>query len=495
MFFSGVIAAVVVCSIFVLELNAEKIPWISFNGDGARSGINSKETEISFNSVSKLALIWNHQLSDKDDPIDSAPVFWPSVILGNGEIADMLFFNSRKGTLYAVNANTGVVVWQNTVTVVCPTDDCITKSTPALDPNGQFLYSWRVDGTVRKYKVATGEEVTGNGFPVFMTYIPVYEQGSAPINIIENTLYMTTSGDNHDDSWYIGKVVAVDLSSGATTVWNALCSNLRYILEQKDCTVEDRNGAGIWSRGSVVDGGDDSIFVAIGNGLFNANSGGYYYGDSIVRLRKGLPNNTDIILDTFTPDNFEEMKEKDWDLGSSSPCILPTIPKSKTPNMLVQGSKDFNLRLINRDNLSGKGCCGNVGGEVHKVSYPDGYLFNHPLAWQDPRGTVWVYVITTDAQAPGSAAGFHAYQVLTDTAGQSTLSLNYTLPHFGSSAFMANDVLFAQTYRGINALDPMTGETLWSSSKTNGLHWQSPIVVNGRVYSSDNSGSIYAWGL
>ena len=199
--------------------------------------------------------------------------------------------------------------------------------------------------------------------------------------IIGNTLYMTTSGDNHDDSWYVGKVVAVDLSTGVTNVWNALCSNLRYILQEQDCSVEDRNGAGIWSRGSVVDGGDDSIFVATGNGLFNANSGGYYYGDSIVRLRKGLPNGTDVILDSFTPTTYQLMKDKDYDLGSSSPCMLPPIPASKTPNMLVQGSKDFNLRLINRDNLSGKGCCGNVGGEVHTVAYPDGFVFNHPLAW------------------------------------------------------------------------------------------------------------------
>jgi len=451
---------------------------------------------ITRNSVAHLTLKWSRQLSTRKDPIDSSPVFWPNVTLSSGETADLLFFNSLLGTLFAINAETGATVWQNTVTVVCPTNDCITKSSPALDPSGKFVYCWRVDGTVRKYAVGSGEEVTGNGFPVFMTYIPVYEQGSAPLNIIGNTLYMTTSGDNHDDSWYVGKVVAVDLTTGVTNVWNALCSNLRYVLQEKDCTVEDRNGAGIWSRGSVVDGGDNTIYVATGNGLFDANTGGYYYGDSLVRLVAGLPNNgSDIIVDTFTPTTFLDMKNKDYDLGSSSPCILPSIPASKTPNMIVQASKDFNLRLINRDNLSGQGCCGNTGGEVHKIAYSDGFVFDHPLAWQDPLGAVWVYVVTTDAQAPGSAAGFHAYQVLTDADGVSTLSLKYTLPIFGTSPFMANDILFLQAERAIYALDPMTGETLWMSSQTNGLHWQSPIVINGRVFSSDNTGSIYAWTL
>lgn len=481
----------------LVAVNGDKIPWIAFNGGGNRSGINTHETAITRLTVSKLSLQWSRQLtSSKKDTVDSSPVFWPDVKLPSGEVVDLLFFNSLQGTLFAVNADSGDTVWKSTVTVDCPTNDCITKSTPALDPNGLYVYCWRVDGTVRRYDVSTGEEVVGKGFPVFMTYNPVYEQGSSPINIIGNTLYMTTSGDNHDDSWYVGKVVAVDLSTGLTNVWNALCSNLRFVLQEKDCAVEDRNGAGIWSRGAVVDGGD-SVFVATGNGLFNANSGGHYYADSLIRLMPGIPNNgTDVVLDSFTPSTYQDMQDKDYDLGSTSPCMLPPIPGSKTPNMLVQGSKDFVLRLINRDNMSGKGCCGNVGGEVDKVAYPDGFVFNHPMAWQDPiTQVVWVYLVTTDAQAPGSAAGFHAYQVLTDSKGVSSLNLTYTLPNFGTSPFMTNDILFVQEEFGIKALDPRTGKTFWTSSRTKGLHYQSPIVVNGKVYTADNSGNIYAWTL
>ncbi len=479
-----------------------KIPWVAFNGGGSRSGINSEETTLTKSSVGGLKLLWS-ELGDRShkDPIDSAPLFQPNVKLANGELADLLFLNSRQGTLYAVNADTGATVWQSTVVQdPCPTDDCITKSTPALDPSGKYVYCWRVDGTVRKYHVGSGEEVTGNGFPVVMTTDPVYEQGSAPINIFDNKLYMTTSGDNHDDSWYVGHIVCVDLSTGETTVWNALCADQRYIAkDESDCPVEDRNGAGIWSRGSVVDGGDGTIYVATGNGLFNANTNPehYYYGDSLMRLRAGLPANaTDVILDSYTPSNYDQMKEKDWDLGSSSPCLLPTIPQSKTPNMIVQASKDHQLRLINRDDMSGKGGPNNVGGEVDVIPYPDGYVFNHPLSWSDSEGNVWVFLITTDAQAQGSEAGFHAYQITTDADGASKITPKYTLnPYFGSSPFMAGNMLFVQGATGIRALEPTTGELLWQSSITQGLHWQSPIVVNGRVYTSDNFGYVYAWGL
>ena len=136
-----------------------------------------------------------------------------------------------------------------------------------------------------------------------------------------------------------------------------------------------------------------------------------------MRLRKGLNvENGAVILDSFTPTTQKYMQDKDYDLGSSSPCILPTIPESHTPHMIVQASKDFNLRLINRDNMSGQGCCGKTGGEVDMIPFEDGFVFNHPLAWQDPMsGTVWVYVTTTDAQASSSPTrtGFHACQVTT----------------------------------------------------------------------------------
>ena len=112
------------------------------------------------------------------------------------------------------------------------------------------------------------------------------------------------------------------------------------MLQQSDCAVDDRNGAGMWSRGSVVAHPDgQSVYVATGNALFNANKGGAYYGDSIVRLRAGLPNNTNVLLDSYTPADYQAMQDQDLDLGSSSPCLLPPIPASKTPLMLVQASK------------------------------------------------------------------------------------------------------------------------------------------------------------
>ena len=36
---------------------------------------------------------------------------------------------------------------------------------------------------------------------------------------------------------------------------------------------------------------------------------------------------------------------------------------------------------------------------------------------------------------------------------------------------------------------------LWNSESLAGPHWQSPILVNGKIYAIDGNGTLWAWGL
>jgi outer membrane protein assembly factor BamB len=66
---------------------------------------------------------------------------------------------------------------------------------------------------------------------------------------------------------------------------------------------------------------------------------------------------------------------------------------------------------------------------------------------------------------------------------------------------LAGGVLFAATDGAVVALDPSTGRRLWSSEHESaggsigGIHRESPIVVNGRLYISDESGAMIAYRL
>ncbi len=42
-------------------------------------------------------------------------------------------------------------------------------TSPAIDPNGLYVYSYGLDGYVHKFQVGNGTEVTTGGWPVLTT--------------------------------------------------------------------------------------------------------------------------------------------------------------------------------------------------------------------------------------------------------------------------------------------------------------------------------------
>jgi hypothetical protein len=70
-----------------------------------------------------------------------------------------------------------------------------------------------------------------------------------------------------------------------------------------------------------------------------------------------------------------------------------------------------------------------------------------------------------------------------------------------TSPILAGGVLFAATSHALLALDPRTGHTRWSSTldSANGsigaIHWESPIVVGGRLYCTDEQQQLTMYQL
>src|SRR5262249_14427918 len=158
----------------------------------------------------------------------------------------------------------------------------------------------------------------------------------------------------------------------------------------------------------------------------------------------------------------------------------------------VQSGKDGILRLLNRQNLSGTGQPGAVGGEVQALAPLGCGVFTQPVVWQDPQdGAVWVYV--------ASICGFHAYQARTDGSRATRLVAQWQPGIATTTPVIAGGALFAATSGRISALDPRTGQRLWSSDQPSaggsigGIHWENPIVTGGRVYCPDEDGQLTAY--
>ena len=83
-----------------------------------------------------------------------------------------------------------------------------------------------------------------------------------------------------------------------------------------------------------------------------------------------------------------------------------------------------------------------------------------------------------------------AYQIVANEAGFPSLSLRWTSVG-GTSPVVANGVIYFMTDTRIHALDAVTGASVisdastWATTAFNDSHWQSPIIVNGRIFVVD----------
>ena len=460
------------------------IAWPAFDGGGSSSGINNSEQRITPGNVGHLTRLWRQTLPNV---VDSSPVELPNVKTPAG-VKTLLFVTTLSGSVLAFDANTGQQVWrQNT------SGPKFTTSSPALDPSHQYVYSYGLDGKIHKYAVGTGNEQTNGGWPITITNMPDVEKGSSSLNIANSYLYMTTSGYPGDAGHYEGHVLAISLSTGALSIFNSLCANIHQLLDNVTGNANycPAVQSGIWARpGATIDPVTGNIFVTTGNGNYTASTGGYDYGDSVIELSPNLQK----VIDSYTPSDYTYLQSTDLDLGGAAPTLLPVQKGSSTPYLAVQAGKDSTLRLLNRQNLSGKGGPNHVGGELQTLNGAmQGSILTQPIAWNDAHNTTWVFVTNNGELG--------AFKVVTDAHGHTTLQRAYQNNHGGSSPFIANGILFVQGNNVLWAMNPTTGNVLWNSTQPSaggsigGLHWQSPIVVNGQVYVSDEAGHLTAYGL
>lgn len=456
--------------------SATMASWPVFGHDSARSGVDVGDTTLTTSNVSKLVEKWQIPFGS-GNVADSTPILLANISI-NGTAQQMLYQTGKNGETFAIEASSGKIVWKY------PTSGSnITDSTPAADPSGQAIYVPGVDGKVHKLNAATGAEMSAPGFPATITAIPGTEKDASALNVANGYLYATTSGYDGDAPYYDGHVVSVNLSTGATKVFNSLCSSQTTLPTDTSCSNSD---SGIWARGgAVVDpypSMNGEVYVATGNGLYDGTDN---YGDSVIALSEDVSR----MIGSYTPPTYTTLQDDDVDLGSTSPTLLPYQSNSATPLMLAQGGKDSILRLLNRASLPG------VGGELQEITLPS-RLYATPAVWTNAQGVTYIFF--------GLPNEIDAYELETSGTGVSSLVEAWSASDGstggeGTSPVVSNGIVFVAMDDAIYALSAQTGNELWSSANTartiGAVHWQSPIVVNGWVYCSDQSGNLTAYGL
>jgi hypothetical protein len=379
-----------------------------------------------------------------DGTVDSSPIYLHDVEV-DGAAHDVFFVTTTYGKTEAIDAASGKVLWRFTPPgygSLAGTGQ-ITNATPVASTDRSAIYAAAPDGDIRKLRVADGKVL----WTTAVTRDPTHEKLTSSLNVSRGLVLVTTGGYIGDAPPYQGHVVTLSEKTGAIDhVWNSLCSDRHTLITPSTCSASD---SAIWSRnGAAVDPATGDLVVATGNAPWNGSTD---WGDSVLVLSPDASK----LLRHWTPADQQHLNDSDLDLGSTSPALL-------SGGYAVQGGKDGQLRLLRLDRLPGVNAT--LGGELQTVATPGGSaLFSEPAVWQ---GT-WVFVADDGGTQAWRLVGGRLRSVWSRSSG-------------GTSPVAAGGLVFVASSGSLRVYRATNGRQV-ASLPFGEVHWQSPIVADGRV--------------
>ena len=426
--------------------------WLRYGYDAARSSTGPAGSGVTAANVAKL----DRRQIAIDGTIDSSPLYATGARVRGGR-HNVIVFTTTYGKTEVLDADSGAVLWRFVPPgyATYAGSPQITTMTPLIDLAAGAVFAGAPDGRIRRLALVDGHVE----WTTTITRDPTHEKLASPLNLAGGLLLAATDGYIGDAPPYQGHVVSLNPKTGRIVgIWNALCSDRHVVMQPSSCPESD---AAIWGRAApVVDPSTGHLLVTTGNARFDDKR---YWGDSMLVLSADAST----LLAHWTPKNEQELNERDLDLGSSAPAVL-------AGGYAVQGGKDGELRLLNLKRLAGVNAT--TGGEVQTVDLPGKeMLFAAPAVWQGQ----YVFV--------ANAAGTQAWIL----AKNHRLVLAWNSTNGGSSPVVSDGLLYVQWDGGIHVYEAATGSVV-ATLPIGDTHWQSPIVVDGRVIAAEGNANDHA---
>ena len=424
---------------------ANNLDWPTFGGDVARTSASTAATRITAANVASL----QRQQVMIDGIVDASLIYLRGVQV-SGANRDVFFATTSYGKTFAMDANDGKILWtfisagfDQTAT---PRE--ITNSTPTADPNRQFIYAASSDGKIVKLAIADGKAVWST--PI--TILPMREKIASPLSYYQGHIIAATAGYIGDAPPYQGHVAVLDAANGQLLhVWNSLCSDRHELLDPASCPAKQ---SAIWGRaGVVIDPATGDLFISTGNGPWDGKTS---WADALIQLD---PNATEM-KGNYAPTNTDELQRRDLDIGSTSPVLLGD-------GYIAQGGKDNKIRILTLESI--KGTAPHQGGELQVVPTPSGAQLLTAPAVLKTGNTTWMFAADRGGTAAWTFAGGMLKDAWKNTSG-------------GTSPMVAGGLLYVYdpTGNGLRVYEAATGRLVTTLEAGRG-HWNSPIVVDGRI--------------
>src|ERR1700678_1049950 len=355
---------------FAVLAGAQRV--ITSQYDNARTGANLNESQLTPRNVNAqhFGKVFTLHV---DGDVYAQPLFLGDVEIPGKGRHDVLFIATEHDSVYAFDAygKPSSPLWQvsllkDGLTTVpagdaqCPfiAPEIGITSTPVIDPDTGTLYvlartrdrSGFLENVyaqrLHALAVTTGGEkfsgpveirasISGAGTGSSsgkLNFNPLRDNPRAALLLNHGAIYLTWASAC-DVGPYHGWVMAYDARTlKQKAVFNAS---------------PDGDDSGIWAgdTGPAADKAGN-VFLATGNGVFDAGKGGRDYGDTLLKLDGASLK----LSDYFAPFDVDDLDAGDSDLGSGGPMLLPDQPGAH-PHLAVVEGKGGTLYLVDRDHM------------------------------------------------------------------------------------------------------------------------------------------------
>jgi IPT/TIG domain/Fibronectin type III domain len=508
--------------------------------DNMRTGLNPNETVLTPANVNAATFgkLFSYSI---DGVADASPLYVANLNIPAQGYHNVVYVATEHDSVFAFDADAlqSTPLWQVSfinpaagVTTVPDTDVGATGCTPqcnispeigitgspVIDPTTNTLYVVALtkevsNGNTHYYHrlhaldITTGAEKFG-GPVLLQASVPGTGAGSSggqlpfvslvenqrPALLLSNGIVYIAFAAHSDQIPYHGWVLGYSASTlQQTLVFNTSPNATSF-------------GAGIWMSGDgLATDTSGNLFFVTGNGIFDVNTGGVDYGDTLLRINQ----TTGAVLQYFTPADQSNDNANDIDLGSGGVILLPDQAGSTAhPHLALTAGKDGTVYLVDRDSMGGYNA-NNNGQIVQSVvnEFPNGTNttgnFKAPVYWN---GNLYY---SADADHIKSFSIANA-QMSTAPTAKSSYVLNYPGGTLEVSANgTTNPILWAiqrvdldPTGSGtmgpgsLHALDATNvANELYNSNQASGgrdkldytCKWSAPLVANGKVYVASES--------
>ena len=405
-----------------------------------------------------------------------------------GPNGPMIIAVTASNNVYALNATTGMVIWQRNLGTPAPTGPCPGNiqpigiiGTPVVDLASRSLFLDAViNGSPFKhfiYSLNVDTGATNPGWPVDLDATAHYnginfssavQENRGALALVNGIVYNSFSGYVGDCGNYHGWVVGVQANNPSIVMGWATTAI----------------GGGIWGHSGVASDGTN-MFVITGN-TFNTG-GNWMGGEAIIRLQAGpVFNGPPSTENYWAPTNWFNLDLGDTDLGGVS-AMLIDVPGANPSQLVLATGKDSNAYLVNRNNLGG------ITAPVAQLSV--GFAIGQSSAtYRTAQGTYFVFRLTSNQV---KACKITPTNPPTIVSAWSVNQSGQGSPWVTTTDGTNNAIVWVVGAEGDGKLYGYNGDTgaviyAGSDVMTGTRKWNSGIVARGSIYVA-NDNKVYAF--